>query len=151
VHLAVFGELERVGEQILEDLAKALRVGDDLFGTIGCDVDRVAEVFPAATCSNSRRRVVRSSGTDRSVISTVTVPDSTLARSRMLLRSPSRSLPEVRMTLAYSTCVSVMFLSGFSSSCWARINRLFSGVRSSCDMFAMNSDLYFDETAVWAS
>ena len=24
-----------------------------------------------------------------------------------------------------------------------------SGVRSSCDMFAMNSDLYFDETASW--
>ena len=51
------------------------------------------------------------------------------------------------MTLAYSTCVSVMLLSGLSSSCWARIRRLFSGVRSSCDMFAMNSDLYFDDTA----
>ena len=53
------------------------------------------------------------------------------------------------MTLAYSTWVSVMLWSGLSSSCWARIKRLFSGVRSSCDMLAMNSDLYFDETASW--
>ena len=29
----------------------------------------------------------------------------------------------------------------------ASISRLLSGVRSSCDMFAMNSDLYFEETA----
>ena len=53
------------------------------------------------------------------------------------------------MTLAYSTWVSVMLSSGLSSSCSARISRLFSGVRSSCDMLAMNSDLYFDETASW--
>ena len=53
------------------------------------------------------------------------------------------------MTLAYSTWVSVRFRSGFSSSCWARISRLFSGVRSSWDMLAMNSDLYFEETASW--
>ena len=67
----------------------------------------------------------------------------------MLFSSSSRSLPEEWMTLAYSTCVSVMLLVGFSSSCWARMRRLFSGVRSSCDMFAMNSDLYFEETASW--
>ena len=67
----------------------------------------------------------------------------------MLLRSSSSSLPDEWMTLAYSTCVSVMLSSGLSSSCWARIKRLFSGVRSSCDMLAMNSDLYFDETASW--
>ena len=42
-----------------------------------------------------------------------------------------------------------MLSSGLSSSCSARISRLFSGVRSSCDMLAMNSDLYFDETASW--
>ncbi len=42
-----------------------------------------------------------------------------------------------------------MVSSGLSSSCSARMSRLFSGVRSSCDMFAMNSDLYFDETASW--
>ena len=53
------------------------------------------------------------------------------------------------MTLAYSTWVSVMLWSGLSSSCWARISRLLSGVRSSWDMLAMNSDLYFDETASW--
>ncbi len=90
--------------------------------------------------------MLRSCPTEKAIISGVTVPDSTLASSRMLLRRPSRSLPEVPMTLAYSTWVSVMLLSGLSSSCRARIKRLFSGVRSSCDMLAMNSDLYFDET-----
>ena len=64
----------------------------------------------------------------------------------MLFSSDSRSWPEVRMTLAYWTWVGVMFSSGFSSSCSARIRRLLSGVRSSWDMFAMNSDLYFEET-----
>ena len=53
------------------------------------------------------------------------------------------------MTLAYSTWVLVRLRSGFSSSCCARISRLFNGVRSSCDMLAMNSDLYFEETASW--
>ena len=67
----------------------------------------------------------------------------------MLLSSSSSSLPEEWMTLAYSTWVSVRLWSGFSSSCWARIIRLFSGVRSSWDMLAMNSDLYFEETASW--
>ena len=92
---------------------------------------------------------MRSSPSETSAISTVTVPDSTLARSRMLLSRLSSSLPDEWMTLAYSTWVSVMLWSGLSSSCWARISRLFSGVRSSWDMLAMNSDLYFDETASW--
>ena len=56
-------------------------------------------------------------------------------------------MPEERITLAYSTCASVRLPSGLSSSCSARTSRLLSGVRSSCDMFAMNSDLYFDEIA----
>ncbi len=50
------------------------------------------------------------------------------------------------MTWAYSTWRSVRFPSGLSSSCSASTSRLLSGVRSSWDMFAMNSDLYFEET-----
>ncbi len=51
------------------------------------------------------------------------------------------------MTWANSTWRSVRLPSGLSASCSASTSRLFSGVRSSCDMFAMNSDLYLDETA----
>ena len=36
---------------------------------------------------------------------------------------------------------------GFSASCWPRIRMLFSGVRSSCDMLARNSDLYLEVSA----
>ena len=43
----------------------------------------------------------------------------------MLLSRLISSLPEVLMTLAYWTWVSVMLLSGLSLSCSARINRLF--------------------------
>ena len=37
--------------------------------------------------------------------------------------------------------------SGLSVSCWPRIRIELSGVRSSCDMLARNSDLYFDVSA----
>ena len=74
-------------------------------------------------------------------------PASTLDRSRMSLISCSRSEPAEWMTLAYSTCLAVRFRPGFCASSRARISRLFSGVRSSCDMFARNCDLYFEASA----
>ncbi len=46
------------------------------------------------------------------------------------------------MTVAYSTCLSVRLPSGFCASSRASTSRLFSGVRSSCDMLARNCDLY---------
>ncbi len=56
----------------------------------------------------------------------------------------SRSLPEEWIVRANSTCLGLRLPSRLSASSFARISRLFNGVRSSCDMFAMNSDLYFD-------
>ena len=79
--------------------------------------------------------------------STVTVPDSIFDRSRMSLIRFSRSVPALWMVRANSTCLGVRFCSGLSLSCWPRIRMLFSGVRSSCDMFARNSDLYFEVSA----
>ena len=107
MHLAALGELERVGEQVLQDLAQPLRVGDDASsGQSGAIVDRVAEALapgrPARTRGAGRRAARRAR---RRRISAVTVPDSTLARSRMLLSSSSSSLPDEWMTLAYSTWV----------------------------------------------
>ena len=75
-------------------------------------------------------------------------PASTLVRSRMSLISRSRSEPEECTTVAYSTCLAVRFPSGFWASSLASTSRLFSGVRSSCDMFAGNCDLYCD---AWSS
>ena len=61
--------------------------------------------------------------------------------------SVSRSLPEEWIVLANSTCRAVRLPSGFLQSWSDRISRLLSGVRSSCDMFARNSDLYFEVSA----
>ncbi len=51
------------------------------------------------------------------------------------------------MVLAYSICLSLRFSSLLSASSLARMSRLFSGVRSSCDMLARNSDLYLEMSA----
>ena len=88
----------------------------------------------------------RRSASGSALVSSWTVLDSTLARSRMSLSSLSRSTPDERMTWAYSTWRSVRLPSGLSSSCSASTSRLLSGVRSSWDMLAMNSDLYREET-----
>ena len=89
-------------------------------------------------CRSSRRS---------SLTSTATVPDSIFDRSRMSLISISRSLPEQWMVLPNSTCFGVRLPSGFLHSWSDRISRLLSGVRSSCDMLARNSDLYFEVSA----
>jgi hypothetical protein len=82
-----------------------------------------------------------------SLTSTATVPDSILDRSRMSLISISRSLPDEWIVLANSTCLVVRLPSGFLDSWSDRISSEFSGVRSSCDMLARNSDLYLDVRA----
>src|ERR671927_264569 len=51
------------------------------------------------------------------------------------------------MVSANLTCLPFRLPSPFSASSLARMSRLLSGVRSSCDMLARNSDLYFDDRA----
>ena len=80
-------------------------------------------------------------------MSSVTVPDSILDRSRMSLISPRRSTPASWMSAANSTCLSVRLPWVFSASSFERISRLFSGVRSSWLMLARNSDLYLEVSA----
>ena len=64
-------------------------------GAVGREVDRVVEALAFGDvlelAEEGAAELVRR---ETSVISTVTVPDSTLARSRMLLSRSSRSLPE---------------------------------------------------------
>ncbi len=65
----------------------------------------------------------------------------------MSLMSVSRSVPAEWMFRAKSTCLPERLPPLFSASCWPRIRIELSGVRSSCDMFARNSDLYFEVSA----
>ncbi len=55
------------------------------------------------------------------------------------------------MVLANSVCRELRLPSGFFDSWSERMRRLFSGVRSSCDMLARNSDLYFEVSASCAA
>ena len=116
-------------------------------GRSGASCTENATPFWSATWSKSRSRPPCNSAMSSWLISSVTVPDSTFARSRMSSSSRSRSVPEEWMTLAYWTCVSVRFSSWLPASSPARMSRLLSGVRSSCDMFEKNSDLYFEVIA----
>lgn len=59
----------------------------------------------------------------------------------------SRSEPERWIVVANWTSWSLRWPSGLSESSRARMSRELSGVRSSCDMFARNSDLYCEEVA----
>ncbi len=88
-------------------------------------------------------RSIRSRRSEKNIspMSSVTVPDSILDRSRMSLISDSRSDPPAWMVRAKLICLSVRLPSTFSASRCDSISRLFSGVRSSCDMLARNSDL----------
>ena len=65
----------------------------------------------------------------------------------MSLMRLSRSVPAPWMVRANSTCLPDRLPSGLSVSCWPRIRIELSGVRSSCDMLARNSDLYFEVSA----
>ncbi len=101
----------------------------------------------SATCLNVRATSSVRSAKVRSPTSTVTVPDSIFDRSRMSLISTRRSWPELWMVRANSIWRGVRLPSGLSPSWLARMSRLLSGVRSSCDMLARNSDLYFEVRA----
>ena len=93
------------------------------------------------------RRSARGPGRRRGPTSTVTVPDSILARSRMSLISLRRSLPADWMVSAYSTCRGSSGLPDCRPAARRGSACCCSGVRSSCDMLARNSDLYFDVRA----
>ena len=59
----------------------------------------------------------------------------------------SRSEPDELMLRENSICFVVRLPPGLPASCWLRMRIELSGVRSSCDMFARNSDLYFEVSA----
>ena len=81
------------------------------------------------------------SRSEKGATSSSICPASTLDRSRTSLISASRWLPELRMSSRYSSCFSFTSPNIRSRSTCEKPMIAFSGVRSSCDMFARNSDL----------
>ena len=100
-----------------------------------------ASSFSSAIGANVRSSADSSSAIWISATVMSIFPASTLERSRMSLIRSSRSEPAVWIVRANSICRSVRLPSGLSPSSFARMRRELSGVRSSCDMLARNSDL----------
>ena len=105
-HLALVRELERVGQQVLEDLLQPLGVGVDRraagSGRASIVKSSVLATRPrGGTCARRSRAGRRAAARRRPP---TTVPDSIFDRSRMSLMSVSRSLPDEWIVLANSTC-----------------------------------------------
>ena len=122
--LAALGELERVRQQVLQDLPEPLRVG----------LDR-ARARPASTSTSKREPLLAARAARRSgqavdeprerrpaPAATSTLPASIFDRSRMSLISASRSLPADEMVCANLTCSAVRLPSWLSASSLARIS-----------------------------
>ena len=111
------GELERVGQQVLDDLLQPLRVGEHRLRQARVEREarnpRLSTLPCAGRCA--RRRCCSSSAAPRRR-PPATVPDSILDRSRMSLISISRSLPDEWMVFANSTCLAVRLPCGLVHS-----------------------------------
>ncbi len=83
----------------------------------------------------------RASGRSKAASSSSIRPASILDRSRMSLMSESRCRPEESMSCRYSSCLSLSSPNMRSSSASEKPMMALSGVRSSWDMLARNSDL----------
>ncbi len=115
-------------------------------GTRG-EMETESSIPSAMVGRNVRSRVpasLRRSTGRRSIWS---LPASILERSRIWLIKASSSWPLAWMVEAYCTSSPSRLPLVFSESRRARIKTLFSGVRSSCDMLARNSDLYRETRA----
>ena len=76
-------------------------------------------------------------------------PASTLERSRISLIRDRRWRPEERMSSVYSACFSFSSPNSLSPKTSEKPMMALSGVRSSCDMLARNSDLCRLAASIW--
>ena len=110
-HRAVVGELDRVGEQVAQDLLQPLRVGDDRRRQVRRRPRPGSPgPSPRPAARTPARRSRGCSAKRTSVGSTSIRPASILDRSRMSSISASRSEPALWMVRANSICFAVRLL-----------------------------------------
>ncbi len=112
-------------------------------GTSSSSAISNASAFSSATGRNWRCRLCAKPARLTSSRVTSILPASILDRSRMSLIRRSRFEPDSWITRADSTSSGLRLPRSLSASVRDRISRLFRGVRSSCDMLARKSDLYW--------
>ena len=101
----------------------------------------------AARSRTSERAYSSAPGTEKTVGSSRICPASIFDRSRISLSSSSRCRPELRMSPRYSSCRSFSSPNMPPSSTSEKPMTALSGVRSSWDMLARNSDLWRPATS----
>ena len=148
-HSAVLSELERVEEQVLDDLLEPLRVGEHRLGQSLAERDRELDVL------RFRNRAER----PLDEVPEVLQPHLThidLEGAGFNLRQVENVVDEVQEIAARRVdglgkirLLGVRLPSGFFDNRSEIIKRLSRGVRSLRDMFARNSDLYLELRAIW--
>ena len=152
-HLAVLRELEGVGQQVLDDLLQPLGVGEDRPRQLRSDADDEVDALGLGHVPEGPLDVA------------VQLVQPQLAdvddhRARLDLRQVENVVDQHQQIVAgrvdrlgeLASACGVRLPSGFLDSWSERISRLLSGVRSSCDMLARNSDLYLRSgPAAWPS
>ena len=145
--LTVRRELERIREQVLQNLLQTFRVARERSRQRIVDLDLEAELFDSARWWNvafdivakrAERDLLGFDG-DRAGFNLREVEDVVDERQQVGAGRVD-VLGEVDLLRRQVTA-------GLSASCWPRMRIELSGVRSSCDMFARNSDLYFEVSA----
>ena len=137
---ALVRELERVREQVLENLLQPL--ADPSAWSSACRIHIHTEVellFFRHMAEGADRLILQIADEAPARDRRPSYRDSIFDRSRMSLISASRSTPRGVDGFGELDLFALSLPSAFSASIWARISRLLSGVRSSCDMFARNS------------
>ena len=141
-HAAVLGELDRVRQQVLQDLLEALAVGVDAWPARPARLARrTAGPSARASGSNMLRRpsATRRSGDGFGAHFQLAGLDlgeveDVVDQGQQVVAGRVDRLGELDLLV-------VRLPSRLSASSLARISELLSGVRSSCDMLARNSDL----------
>ena len=106
--LAALGELERVGDEVAQDLRDLAFVGVHR-GQLGASSKRSATVSLTSSGRSMPRSALNSSATSNSTGRTSILPASILARSSRSLTSSARSVAALRMK---PTCISCSAVSG---------------------------------------
>ena len=148
---ACVGELDRVGEQVEHDLLELELVGRARGRDRRSHLERRARRrWRAGALADHREPVLEQRARSETGASSSSIrPASTLERSRISLISSSRCRPESRMSRRYSSWRSLSSPNIRSSSTSENPMTALSGVRSSCDMLARNSDLCRLATSSW--
>src|SRR6266550_4954565 len=133
-------ELHGIGKKVEKDLFDLALVADEIAKTlVNSNVE--SDAMLGGRSRTKVRALSMAKGRSNVASSSSIRPASTLERSRISLMRDKRWRPEERMSSVYSACFSFRSPNSLSPKTSEKPMMALSGVRSSCDMLARNSDL----------